>query len=365
MARLWNKEWTKEELLKRVGDMDQIAYARSAVLDGGKAEGVNAVFMNNGSCAFTVLPGRCLDVADISCHGLPFAFISGAGITSPSYNEEPGDGWVRSFYGGLLETCGITYSGAAGVDEGVALGVHGRIGNAAAEDVGIRKEWRGDDYYLSVEGIMRESSPFRDINVRLKRKISTCLGSQRISISDVISNVGYTPQPLMMLYHFNFGFPAVSADSEVVGPFENTEGRDDASKINDGVANCLSMENPVSDYPSQVFFHRLKSDDEGNTFVALVNKNRVDGKPFAVVLQFNKNQLPEFTECKIMKNGFYFLALEPGTSVPLGRKALKEMGKVIYLDGQEDYKVEIDIEILDTEEEITWLYNSRDKLLNT
>lgn len=361
MARLWNKTWSKEDLLKRVGDIDQLAYARQAMLGDGKAEGVKAIFVNNGPLSFTVLPGRCLDLADFSFNGYPMAFMSGAGITSPAYYEEPSDGWVRSFFGGLLETCGITYSGAPCTDNGVELGIHGRIGNAAAEDVSIQKHWQGDDYLLSVKGFMRESSPFRDLNMRLEREISTKLGSNTILISDVISNLGFKPQPVMMLYHFNFGFPVVSENSEVIGPFETTEGRDDDAKQNNGEKQCLLMEAPSSDYPSQVFFHKVRSDENGNSFVALVNKDRGDGSQCAVVIRFNKNQLPEFTECKIMKDGFYFLALEPGMAVPLGRKELKKQDKVFYLEGQASYEIQVVVETLDQKEEIEKLYQSIDQ----
>jgi hypothetical protein len=244
------------------------------------------------------------------------------------------------------------------MDDGVSLGLHGRIGNVAAQDVAVRKEWKGDDYEITIEGTMLEASPFRDLNMSLRRVISTCLGSRRIQIHDVVSNKGFVPQPVMMLYHFNFGFPLVSGNTKVIGPIEKTEGRDEVSRRNDGELNCLNLEEPSENYPSQVFFHKMKADKEGKTFGALVNKDRGDGKPIAVVLRYNMNQLPYFTECKIMKNGFYFLALEPGTVVPLGRKALKERGEILYLKGLSEYEIEIEIEMLETEGEIAGLYKS-------
>jgi hypothetical protein len=353
VASYRNKEWTKAELLKRVGDMQQIAPVRTAQLKGGRSEGVDAIFLENGSgLAMTVLPGRCLDLAGLSYKGFPFAFISGTGITSAAYYEEPGEGWVRSFYGGLLETCGITYSGADCIDQGKALGIHGRIGNCAAEDLSIRKRWDEDEYRIGIEGIMREVSAFRGLNISLHRKIETSLGQKGFTLTDVVRNNDFDEQPIMMLYHFNFGFPALNEQTRVVAPIVSTEARDEAARSGQGVEKCLTGEPPQDSFPSKVFFHEQGCEKNGDTFVAVVNPDNGDGQALALVIRYNKHQLPELTECKIMKNGFYFLALEPGLAVPLGREVLREQGRLKILQGQEEYRIDIRIEILDDNADI-------------
>ena len=158
MAEYLGRRWTRSELLARVGDPQQVAGATPCVLTEGKAEGVRAVALRTGGgLELTVLPGRGMDIAGAWFRGRALGFLSGTGITAPAYYEEPGLGFLRSFYGGLLTTCGISYSGAPGLDQGRALGLHGRLSNAAAEDLCVSQDWEGDEYRIRVSGRMREA----------------------------------------------------------------------------------------------------------------------------------------------------------------------------------------------------------------
>jgi hypothetical protein len=113
MAWYAGRNWTREELVSRVGDPLQIAGARGSVLTDGKADGVRAFEVSTGSgLVFTVLPGRGMDIPFASYRGKAIGFFSATGITSPAYYEEPGLEWRRSFYAGLLTTCGIANAGA-------------------------------------------------------------------------------------------------------------------------------------------------------------------------------------------------------------------------------------------------------------
>ncbi|MHC2995629.1 MAG: DUF4432 family protein [Candidatus Atribacteria bacterium] len=65
------------------------------------------------------------------------AFRSVVGESLPSFFEARGTGWLRNFGGGLLVTCGLTYLGSPGNDKGEGLGLHGRISNLPAEEIGL------------------------------------------------------------------------------------------------------------------------------------------------------------------------------------------------------------------------------------
>ncbi len=55
MAWFAGREWTKEELLARIGDPLQVAGARGSILTDGKADGVRAIEVATGSgLSFTV-----------------------------------------------------------------------------------------------------------------------------------------------------------------------------------------------------------------------------------------------------------------------------------------------------------------------
>ena len=118
------------------------------------------------------------------------------------------------------------------------MGLHGRVSNAAAENVCVNEEWVDDDYVFTLQGMIRESSAMGE-NMTMTRRIETRLGWKGFTLSDVIENRGFEPQPLMMLYHFNFGFPLLAPNARVVGPIVATEPRDEEARKGRGVEECL------------------------------------------------------------------------------------------------------------------------------
>jgi hypothetical protein len=67
MAKYLGKNWKKAELLAFIGDPAQVAGATPFVLSDGKAEGVKGIRVDTGGgLAFTVLPGRGMDIAEAS-----------------------------------------------------------------------------------------------------------------------------------------------------------------------------------------------------------------------------------------------------------------------------------------------------------
>lgn len=75
---------SKREILKYIGDFSQLFGTKEYTLHGGKAEGVRAVDVKNGSgLEFTVLPDRCMDIAWLSYKGNNLSYISKTGIVSP------------------------------------------------------------------------------------------------------------------------------------------------------------------------------------------------------------------------------------------------------------------------------------------
>ncbi|MBN1836168.1 MAG: aldose 1-epimerase family protein [Spirochaetales bacterium] len=348
MAEYLGRSWSKNELVSRIGDPRQIAGATPFIMSEGKAEGVRAVRVDTGGgLEFTLLPGRGMDIAGASFRGRALSFLSGTGITSPAYYEEPGLGFLRGFYAGLLTTCGITNVGAPSVDQGEAFGLHGRVANAGAEDLAVDHRWEGDEYLISVKGVVREARALFE-NLTLTRRVQTRLGSRGFTLDDLIENRGFREEPLLMLYHFNFGFPLLGPGARVVGPIAQTLPRDEAARSDRGVEEALQYPEPQPEYAEKVFFHTLRGDERGRTFVALLNRDVGDGTPLGVVLRFDLAQLPLLTQWKMPCQGFYVLGLEPGNAPPIGRGPLREQGRLPMLAGQASYPVHIEFEVLDT-----------------
>jgi uncharacterized protein YdiU (UPF0061 family) len=86
MAKLYGKEFSKFELMKRIGDISQVAGAKEYLLTSGKADGVKAIDVKTGTgLSFTVLPSRGLDIAWADYKGQAIAFISKTGVVAPAY----------------------------------------------------------------------------------------------------------------------------------------------------------------------------------------------------------------------------------------------------------------------------------------
>jgi hypothetical protein len=362
MAWYSGRNWTREELTARIGDPHQLAGARGSILTDGKADGVRAVEVATGSgFTFTVLPGRGMDIPFASYKGKAISFFSGTGITSPAYFEEPGLEWRRSFFVGLLTTCGIANAGAPSVDQGTPFGLHGRVSNAAAENLCIDQEWEGDEFMIRLKGTMRESEAMVE-NLTLTRTVETRLGARSLRIHDTVRNRGFSPQPLMLLYHFNYGFPLLGPGARVVGPITKSVPRDDQARKDKGLEECLTFPEPVQGYAEKVFFHTLADRPDGRTFVALVNRDTGDGQPLGIVTRWSRKELPTFTEWKMPCKGFYVIGLEPGTMSPHGRGVLREQGALPMIEGQASYDVTIDFEVLDSIAEIEAIEKEAKKL---
>ena len=72
------------QLLKQLGNIDQIAGIRESQLLRGRGEQIHiAEFYNAAGLRFTVVPDRCMDLFDFSYKGINFAFQSKNGLTSP------------------------------------------------------------------------------------------------------------------------------------------------------------------------------------------------------------------------------------------------------------------------------------------
>src|SRR5690348_18058154 len=119
MPTLYSRSWTRDELLRYVGEMHQVAGIREMRLEGGRASGVRALEVNNGDgFRFTALPDRCLDIVSLEYRGVPVVWRSRNGVVSPAYFNPHASEWLRSFAGGLFTTCGLRQVGQPCEDDG-------------------------------------------------------------------------------------------------------------------------------------------------------------------------------------------------------------------------------------------------------
>ena len=330
----------KRQLLRYIGDYSQVFGIKDYTLSGGKAAGVRAFDVCNGAgLEFTVVADRCLDIGRLAFKGVNCSYLSKTGIVSPAYYYGNDPAFFKNFSGGLLATCGLRNVGSSSDDNGELFPIHGLISNTPAEEVCASTDWEGDVPVMTVSGQMREARFFGE-NMRLKRKISCPYGENRISIHDCVENMGFRDERLMLLYHFNLGYPLLDEDAVLISPSRTVVPRDaEAAK---GVDAWQQMQPPTQGYAEQVFYHDLKTDAEGNTFVALVNHRLA----LAIAFHFNKNQLFNLTQWKQMGEGEYVLGIEPCNCYVGGRLDPRNNVNPVYLKPGESKHFDIDIEIV-------------------
>jgi len=335
----------KEEILQRVGHMDQVAGILSLQAADGLARDSRIFEVWTGSgLSFSVLADRALDIGDCHYKGISLAWKSANGEVHPAYYEPEGEGWLRSYAGGLLVTCGLDQFGYPNTDEGEELGLHGRISNRSARYVNHQVSWQGDQYVLEISGEVRQASVFGE-NLVLRRRITSWMGSNKIRIEDIVKNEGYEMHPLMILYHFNLGYPLLSEHAQLHVNVDNTIPRDDNAK--GGLEDWMNFHQPIKNYSEQVFQHMAVAESDGKVNVELFNSDLGLGLKWT----YEQKELPHLYQWKMMGQGLYVLGVEPANCGGMhGRADARMKENLTFLEPGESCHFALEIEVVEYEQ---------------
>jgi len=344
MAFIYGKEYSKEELLKKTGNITQVGGLKEYIFDSGKAKGVEAIDVDAGDLKFTVLSSRCLDIGQATYKGYPFGYIAKSGLRAPNYFVEyKRKGFLDSFYGGLLTTSGLNNIGVDCDISGRAYGVHGEIANMPAEMVSKKMFWEGDDLFFEISGRIRHSRFYAE-DLEMDRTIRTKLGSNKIKIIDTIENKDFASVPLFLLYHINLGFPFLDADSQFyIQHRTKTWARTESAKK--GIATFHSFTKPVDGIDEECFYHKIESPDN-MAKICLFNPT-LHEKGLGVTLSYDIRQLPVFLQWKMMRSREYVCGFAPATTYAEGRKNALEKNEVAFINPLERKTFEIEIAVID------------------
>jgi hypothetical protein len=163
-------------------------------------------------------------------------------------------------------------------------------------------------------------------------------------IRDTVENCGFSVQPLMLLYHINFGYPIVDKDTVLVQSRTHVKARD--IEAQEGIDTFNIFSDPVPDYQEQVFYHDMEPNDKGFVTACLYNKNLGENGLGAYV-RFNKKQLPLMCEWKQVGEGEYVVGLEPSTAYPEGRAQARKDSQIIFLKPGEKKEIEIEVGVVE------------------
>ena len=329
-----------DDLRRHVGDLSQLASARAIRLTDGNEDGVRAIDVRvQGGIHALVLVDRGLDIGPAWYAGQPLAWQSPTGIVHPAYFRE--EVWLRSFHGGLLVTCGLQNVGDPNVDEGVSHGLHGRVSNIPARDVTYRVE--EDPLAVVVSGEVRETDVY-GADLLLRRTLRFPADRGLIEIEDEVINQGYAPTVLMLLYHFNPGYPIVADGARLIAPPATVVGRDDASR--DRVAEHDRFGPPTEGFPPTVYEHRLADPGALWATIGIVNAAHPPTDGIALSVTFQPRQLPFLWQWRMLAPGMYLTGLEPSNCGMRGRAIEREAGAVDVLPPSATRRFNVRLEAL-------------------
>ena len=173
-----------QNLLKHLGNIDQIAGIREAKLLRGKGQHTQiAEVYNAAGLRFTVVPDRGMDLFDCSYKGINLSFQSKNGLTAPQVYSPADREFVNQWPGGLLATCGLDNVGGP-CEMGEYYPTHGRISYTPAKTFGVETKWEGEDYLLRTTGQVDQSCLYGR-NLSLRRTVETGLYRKSIKIQEV------------------------------------------------------------------------------------------------------------------------------------------------------------------------------------
>jgi hypothetical protein len=338
---LYGRRWTRRELEARVGRIEQIGGIRRLQWTEGPEAAVEQIQVRTGGgLSYYVSPHRGLDISLTEFAGAPLSWQSANGDAHPSYYDSADAGWLRTAAGGLLMTCGLTQVGSPCEDEGNSYGLHGRAHHLPARQVAAEGRWIGDEYEMTVRGVVEETSIFGE-HLRLTREIKSRLGDNRMVIRDVVENAGFVKSPHMMLYHFNFGFPLLQEDTDIIFPPGVVVPREQETPIN----GYDRWEAPKADYAERVYYHRLTAPERENNANAEEDKaeviircpqfplfNSSKAVPVEVHLRWSTKHLPKLVQWKMPGAGAHVLGIEPANCGVQGRAHEREQGTLVQLE---------------------------------
>lgn len=317
------------------GNGYQVCGTRHYMLTQGFSRGVNAIDVRTGGgLEYTVVPDRGLDISLASFQGVNLTYLTPKGEINPAFYEESGKGWIRTFFGGLLTTCGFENVGADCEDEGRYYGQHGRQNIVPAKNVCDFSSGDGD---IRITGELEDSACF-DAKIRVKRTIISACGENWVRITDEYENYGGKDEPLLLLYHINFGYPFLCEETTVAVDAGKSEPYDCYSAADSN--RMFAFSKPGVDAQEKNYIHTLKN-RAGYSQSEIRHPSGL-----GVYIRQRTDELPYLNHWKMENPVDYVLALEPSNIRCIGRRALREAGELSFILAGEKRTFEVEIGVI-------------------
>ena len=316
-----------------IGHTHQLCGVEEFRLIGGKGDGMRLLQLHNASgLEMTISADRCADISRLVFKGNNMGYFSPNGYVAPSYYDEKGAGFLKSFTAGFLTTCGLTAVGSPCTDDGEDLPLHGTIGNTPCE----RIWWDEDNDNIYIHAVINDSAIFAR-KLFMKRIISVSKAESKFTITDTVENQGDEESPVMILYHINMGYPLLSENAVIDIPSVEVKPRN--AHAAEDLDTWHKMLPPTPGFEEQCYFHSFSEEGRATIYNPDINKG--------LNITFDPHVLDYFTEWKMMGYRDYVLGLEPGNCHPDGRDVMRREGKLKFLQPSESISYEVTITLFE------------------
>lgn len=345
--RLFDQEFSRREIQARLPRLEAMGGIRRLQCGEGLEKNTELIQVRTGAgLCYYVNADRALDISLAEYRGAPLSWHAPSGDIHPAYYNPSGIEWLRTAAGGLLMTCGLTQVGSACTDNDEELGVHGRIHHLPARHVAARGEWKEDDYIMDVSGTVEQTRLFGE-HLRLCRSVSSRMGENTITLKDRIENGGFECSPLMILYHFNFGFPLMTEKTVVDFPCTAAILPREPDLPMTGIGE---WQVPEPGYAERVYYHQTDTakTEAGMASVVITNPDFAGmGHGVSVCLKWNTRNLPNLVQWKMPGSGIYALGIEPANCRVAGRAAERDAQTLTMIEPGQTLEYHMELAISD------------------
>lgn len=307
-------------LHRLVGAPEQLVSVDRLVRDEGPGRGAPVLLVRNPlGLSFEVLLDRALDVGWADAPGLPLAWRSARGPVESSRHEPDGRGWVRTFGGGLLSTCGLASTGTASHAGGTHHGLHGRIGHTPAENVRWGLVHEGGELSVEITGDVVEAA-LGQPSMRLRRRLVASTVRPALTVEDTVTNTGHSVAGHMFRHHLNLGYPLVQPGTVVTATAQPFAERDRT----DGHLQRLPWVLDVAPAPETVLYCRPLPGPTATVTVTAPEGTWCE-------IQQSTHTWPLLLLWRESSPGVNVLGVEPSTSLDGGRAQAERDDEVVWL----------------------------------
>jgi hypothetical protein len=357
MPKLFGRQYTREELLRRVGRLNQVGGVELLTLNEGRERGVRVLeFVTGSGLSFRSLVDRAMDIGFASYQGSSLSWLCNPGFPGPWYFEPEPLGMLRTFGGGLIFTGGLDHIFLPAEDSAEQYGypirpresypLHGRLSSVPARLASYGNRWEGDECHLFAEGEIHQVSAYGE-SLLLRRRISSALGANDFQLRDEVENIGFHRTPHMLLYHINPGFPVLDEGSELLFDGEAIP----IYKTADAVPPS-PFHGPRSGFVEQAYQLVPRPDPGGKVTIILANRAFGEGRGLGIYVRYDCTQLPYCILWRMLGEGDYAIGIEPCTNPAKPRAEQRAAGQISFLEQGERRVYDLAVGVLPKNEDI-------------